>query len=262
MTRPEGEIDLIQFDGGALVADMVGDFNAEDTGELTQHAIEDGSDIADHFIFRPRALTLTLVQTESPIETDVKGGFTPQTVNLEHATRPAGRQKVTVPIAQPVFRPTSLLALTGAVQSALFGGPPKTLTIEGLKADGAVSAKPFSVTALAANADKARINEFYDVLLSLFEGVVPLTVTVKGRSYPDMIITSVTRSDGPGTVGKANFTVSLSRLATTQTRTVELPPVPAATAKASRGGKSATDKATPRAKTAAAAVLDMFSGGD
>ncbi len=256
----EGKIDLIQFDGGVLVADMLQDSQAEDAGELTQHAVEDGSDIADHFIFRPRTMTLTLVQTQTPIESDPANGFRPQVANLEIASRTPGSQTATVDIPQPVFRPTSLLALTGAVQNAIFGGPPKTLTITGLKADTQVDLKPFSVTVLTADAEVDRVNDFYSKLLALFEGVVPLQVTVKSRTYPDMIITSVRRQDPQGQAGCARFTVDLTRIATTQTQTVELPPVPAATKKQSNGGKPANPAATERSKTAAAAVFDMATG--
>lgn len=230
----EGKIDLITFDGGALVADMVQESTAEVTGELTQHAVESGTDINDHFIRHADMLSLTLVQTETPLE--AIDGFAPTTLNLTHAARVMGTQSKTVPIPQPVFRPTSLLALTNALGAAVFGGPAKTLTIQGLKADTAPSTKPFTVTALGAGAPVERVNEFHNALLELFDGVVPLTVTVKGRSYPDMLITSISRNDPQGQAGCARFTVSFQRLAVAETRTVALPPVPAATAKKSKGG--------------------------
>lgn len=64
--------DLLQFDGGVLVADMLQESTATDASELTQYAIEDGSLISDHVVRQPQTLALTLVQTETPI-TEVRG---------------------------------------------------------------------------------------------------------------------------------------------------------------------------------------------
>ena len=46
---------------------MVQSADTTDDLGLTQHAIEGGSTISDHAIFKPTALELTLVQTEAPI---------------------------------------------------------------------------------------------------------------------------------------------------------------------------------------------------
>jgi hypothetical protein len=232
----EGTNDLIQFPGGALVADMLSDASAEDAQELTQFAVEDGSSINDHVVRQPKRLTLQLVQTETPLRFDLEG-FDQVQRTVDVPTRPVGNQTNEVQVRQKEFRPTSLLALSQAAQAALFGGPPKTLRITGLKSDGAIELKPLKVTVLARDGDVGRVNAFHDQLLALLDSVTPVQVTVKQRVYPDMIVISVSRSDAAGQVGCARFAVTLQQVRTAETRQVELPPVPAAT-KASNRGKS------------------------
>jgi len=111
--------DLIQFDGGVLVADMVQDGSVTDASELTQYAIEDGALISDHVIRQPQTLSLTLVQTETPISETT--GFARALRALTYQERPAGKQTTTVPIRQSEFRPAPLLALSTGVRSVLFG---------------------------------------------------------------------------------------------------------------------------------------------
>lgn len=228
--------DLIQFDGGVLVADMLADAQITDSSELTQYAIEDGSLISDHVIRQPRTLSLTLVQTETPIEE--AAGFARVLEVLSYPSRPTGSQSVTVPIRQSEFRPAPLLALTGAVKALLFGGPPKELKITGLAADQPVTEKDLKVHVLAAGAPVDRVNDFHAQLLSLLESATPVIVTIKGNSYIDLVVTSVGRTDAGGQVGRASFAVELKQIATVETQTVVLPPVPKAKAPKQAGPKA------------------------
>lgn len=257
----EGTNDLIQFDGGALVADMLADASAEDAQELTQFALEDGSSINDHVVRQPKRLTLQLVQTETPIAPVADFVRTLLSVDVRTAP-PPGAQTNEVPVRQKEFRPTSLLALSQAAQAALFGGPPKTLRITGLKSDVSPEPKPLKVSVLSRTGDVGRVNEFHDQLLALLDNVTPVQVTVKQRTYPDMIVVGVSRTDAAGQVGCARFAVTLQQVRTAETRRVELPPVPAATKRANRGksdGK-ATPEAEAKRKSIAAAAAD--SGGN
>lgn len=227
--------DLITFDGGALVADMLSEASTVDASELTQYAIEDGSLISDHVIRQPRTLTLTLVQTETHLSETA--GFTRVLQALSYPARPTGQQSVTVPIRQSEFRPAPLLALSGAVQSLLFGGPPKELKLTGLKADLPVADRELKVHVLAAGAPIDRVNAFHDALLSLLESATACIVTVKGKGYTDLVVTSVTRTDSGGQVGRASFAVEFKQISTVETQTVELPPVPKAKAPKQAGPK-------------------------
>jgi hypothetical protein len=254
----EGSNDLIQFDGGALVADMLAEASAEHALELTQYAIEDGATINDHAVQQPRKLTLTLVQTESPLTTEP--GFARLQQEISYQRIRAGSQTVEVPVAQKEFRPTSLLALTSGAQQALFGGP-SSLRITGLKSDGPVTDEPLKVSVLAADGDVGRVNAFHEQLVALLDSVTPVQVTYKQRSYEAMVITSVTRTDSAGQFGAARFTLQLQQIATAETRLVELPPVPQATKK-SNVGKVAPKPATPAQTEYASTSFRAVNGDD
>lgn len=238
----EGSNDLIQFDGGALVADMLAEASTEQMLELSQYPLEDGAVINDHAVQQPRRMTLTLVQTESPLA--AIAGFAQVSRELTVPTRPKGTQTTTLDVPKKEFRPTSLLALTTGVREALFGGS-GPIRVTGMKADGPIQEAPLKVTVLAANADVGRVNEFHTALISLLESVTPVQVTVKQRSYPSMILTGVTRTDSAGQFGAARFTVTLQQVSTAETRIVDLPPVPQATAKKNVGKKDTTQFGPP-----------------
>lgn len=251
----EGSNDLIQFDGGALVADMVADVTADHALELSQYALEDGASINDHAVQQPKRLSLVLVQTESPL-TAVQG-FRQVSQALQQRVRTPDKQSVTVNVPQKEFRPTSLLALSDGVRSALFGRAPSTLSFTALKTGERVDDAPLKVTVLAADADVGRVNEFHEQLVALLESVTPVQITFKQRQYDAMVITSVSRNDAAGQFGSARFTVQLQQISTAETRIVDLPPVPQATAKVDKGKKDGKDADTSaKRKTLAAALAD------
>jgi hypothetical protein len=246
--------DLIQFDGGALVCDCLQAATITDAVELTSYAVEDGSIISDHVIRQPRSLSLTLVQTETPIVEAT--GFSLALQALGYESRPTGTQSVTVPVRQSEFRPAPLMALSGAVRSLLFGGgPTKEITVTGLDAGKPMAPRELKVHVLAAGAPLDRVNDFHDQLLSLLETATPVIVTVKGYSYIDLVLTSVTRTDAGGQVGKASFAVELKQIATVETKTVDLPPVPKSKGPKQRGAqppKAATPAVELKSRAAAA----------
>lgn len=250
--------DLIQFDGGVLVADLLQDSTVTDTSELTQYPIEDGSLISDHIIRQPQTLELTLVQTETPIEKTT--GFAQALQSLGYDTRPDAKQDGKASIRQSEFRPAPLLALTGAAKSLLFGGPAKELKWQGLKSDGPLAKKQLQVHVLSAGAPVARVNTFHTALLSLLEQGLACIVTVKGKSFVDLVLTSVTRSDAGGQAGKASFKVSFKQIATVETKTVKLPPVP--TAKAPKQQAAKAPEVTKDQQTAKlrSAILNLSIG--
>jgi hypothetical protein len=229
--------DLIQFDGGFLVADLLLDSSVDDSTELTRYPIEDGSLISDHVIRQPRTMSLTLVQTETPL-TEVTG-FARAVQSISYQERPAAQQSNTVPIRPSEFRPAPLLALGDAVKGLLFGAPPTELKVAGQRSDAALAGKSLKVHVLAAGAPVARVNEFHGQLLGLLESAAPVIVTVKGNPYVDLVIVGVKRTDAAGQVGKATFAVELQQIATVETQTVDLPPVPKSKAPKQAGPKPA-----------------------
>lgn len=249
----EGAPGLIQFDGGVLLCDMLVDSSAVHTLQLTEHPIETNAVISDHAIHRPFTLDLTLVQTETPISP--VDGFAQSVQTLEHSTRPDGRQTNALQVRTNDRIPANVNQLIGGVTSRLIGAAKGAIVIEGAKADTPLQSAPLRVTALTANAPVERVNDFYANLLSLMLGVTPLNITIKGATHIDMVITSLTRLDAPGQVGCARFQVSLQRVSTVSTQTVELPPVPEVSRKRGRGKKDGEVK-PPVEKTLLAAGVD------
>jgi hypothetical protein len=253
--------DLIEFDGGVLVADLLQEATITDTSELTQYAVEDGSLISDHAIRQPRTLSLTLVQTETPISET--SGFARALQALTYQARTPGQQTTTVPVRQSEFRPAPLMALSSGIQSMLFGGgPTKEIKVTGVKSDTALASKDLKVHVLSAGAPVARVNEFHANLLSLLETATPVFVHVKGATYIDLVVTSVTRTDAGGQAGKASFRVELRQISTVETKTVDLPPVPKAKGAKQIGAKSAAEtNAEQKAKLTSQLIQLGQAGG-
>jgi hypothetical protein len=250
----EGSPGLIQFDGGVLLCDMLADASAVHTLQLTEHPIETNAIISDHAIHRPFTLDLTLVQTETPISPI--DGFSQTTQELTHAIRPDGRQTNQLNVRTNDRIPANVNQLIGSVTARIFNAASGPINIEGAKADTPLQSAPLKVTTLSANAPVERVNEFYANLLSLMLGVTPLNITIKGATHIDMVITSLTRLDASGQVGCARFQVSLQRVATVSTQTVELPPVPEVSRKRGRGKKEGATKEPPVDKSLLAGGVD------
>lgn len=251
--------DLIQFDGGVLVADLVQEATITDACELTQFAIEDGGFISDHLIRQPQKLSLTLVQVETPISETT--GFSRVLEELGFQTRPGGKQDGKAPIRQSEFRAAPLLALSAGIQSLLFGGgPAKELSWTGHKSDGELAGKGLKVHVLAAGAPVARVNEFHDELLDLMLSALPCIVTVKGKGYPDQVLISVARTDAQGQAGKASFRCEFQQIATVETKTVDLPPVPKAKAPKQQVPKPPLETTAEQKKKLTSALLQLSQG--
>lgn len=233
--------DLITYDGGVLICDMLLDSQATSGLELTQHPIESGASISDHAISRPFTLDLTLVQTDTPISPIA--GFTVTSEALDIPERRVGKQTNQLQVRENDRVPVNVNQLIGAVTSRVFR--PGPISVEGLKVDGPLTSSSLRVSVLTADSPVERVNQFYADLLSLQRGVTPLNVTVKGATHIDMCIVSLTRTDSPGQGGCARFQVSLQRVATVSTQTVELPPVPEQTRKQSRGPKPNNEQFGP-----------------
>lgn len=250
--------DLIQFQGGVLVADLLQESSVTDASDLTQYAIEDGSLISDHIIRQPQTLDLTLVQTETPISETT--GFTRVLQSLGFDTRPSAKQDGKAPIRQSEFRPAPLLALSGAAKSLLFGGPAKEVKWQGLKADAPLAKKQLQVHVLSAGSPVARVNEFHAALLGILQQGLVCIVTVKGKSYVDLVLTSVTRTDAGGQAGKASFKASFKQIATVETKTVTLPPVPKAKAPKQQAPKPPEPTKEQQHQKLTSAVLQISQG--
>lgn len=180
---------------------------------------------------------------------------------MSYQTRRDGAQSGEAAIPPSEFRPAPLLALSNAVRAALFGGSrQQTVKWSGLKSDGAVSAKTLQVQVLTPGAPIARVNEFHAALANLLATATPCIVTVKGRSYTDLVLINVSRTDSAGQAGRATFSVQFKQIATVETKTVQLPAVPKAKAPKQQNAKPPQDANAEQRKRAESWLVQIGKG--
>ncbi len=219
---------LFTYEGGALVFDAVADASFSHEFEFTDLPVEDGSTISDNMIVKPRKASLTLVSTQTPIS--ATPGFSVQGRSLTVQSVSYGKQSTKLDVAKKRGVQLNVANAIAAVGRALTSAVAGVSSIEGLKVLPP-SAKGFSVKVLAADAPVDRVGEFYDALLKLALSATRLRLTFKGRDYPNLVLTSVTKQDAKLEVGRSVFAVELLELRTVVTRQVSLPAVPRAKAK-------------------------------
>lgn len=239
-----------------LDADLIADFKDELSGTLTEHSVESGATIADHYLVKPEVLTFTLVQSRTPIvDTD---GFS--RVQKEVAVRQAQQPNTARRTAkvQPVagFR----VSVAGALE-ALAGRAQGSVSWDGQETRGAVDSK-LTVHVLAADSESTadRVEAFHETLFALIRTKQLVTVVFRERAYANRIVTRVTRTQGSGAYGKANFQVELREFRTVTAQRTELPPDPAAARAAkgkNRGGQPEKDDPSKQ-KSILAAGADLF----
>src|SRR5690606_22327093 len=144
---------------------------------------EDGSNINDHKVFKPDALTFEIAMTEVPIDAP---GYTKQPVPIE--------------VEQVRTRVLSPFLLAGsAIRSALglFGGSVSSFV-------GYRNPLP-----------QARGNAVYDDLLDLYRSDDLATVTYRGRTYSNLSLIGIkTLYSGPPMVGLTKIQVTFRELRT------------------------------------------------
>lgn len=178
-------IELIEFGGTTIAIDVVGDFTPEYNAELTKHAIENGSEIVDHKIFKPVLLGLEVNQSEHPIDAP---GYSMQTVPIR--VEPNRAQ-----IRSPFLLAGQ--AIRGAV--GLLGGDAT------------------SILAYTNSSAEDRGSKLFDQLLELYVYDDVCSVTYKGRVYPNMSLVGIKKIESAAHVTLSKFQLSFEEL-----RTVDL----------------------------------------
>jgi hypothetical protein len=258
LKRQEGEPGLIVHSGGYILADMVSDGEFEKALEPTDHAIEDGSSISDHVIRKPLTGSLTLVQTQTPIEPTE--GFSRKAIEIAAAVPKQRKQTVRLNVRQKLGFQPNAAALISAGLNALKGATEGPQTIEGVKVQKPEK-QSFSVTVFSADAPVDRLNEFNALLWALLESTELVTVNFKGRAYPNLLLTSVRRTDAAGQFGRATFACSFREIIKVQVKQVTLPAVPKQRSKKSLGaikpyGDQFGPPPPPENRTFAAQIAD------
>jgi hypothetical protein len=179
--KPTGR-ELISWGGKSIAVDCVGDFSPEYSAELTDHVVEDGSNVNDHKIFAPVQLTFEVSQTEHPID-----DFAYEKTEVRMSVPPV-RTQVLSPF---------LLAGT-AIRGAL------GLFSEGAeKFVGYVTSNPVQ-----------RGNALFEEFLALYQSEDLAIVTFKGRAYPNMSLIGLKLLHSSSHVGLTKFQLAFKELRT------------------------------------------------
>lgn len=216
------EGDIPGIGGGALTADIVKQITASAESEVTNHPIEDGSEISDHVIHRPRRVTFEFAQSATPLgesETEWK--------------------QLPIDVRQSQFKPTGLLAITMLAGAA----------VAAIGAALGIGGGPAEVWTLTAKEDKDRIHALHDKLIEVWQKSSLCTFNYQGLQLSDYVLTSVQYSRGvPG--GVVRFTIEAQAIVTAATAGATLgaagvgAPIPAAVnlVPLVPGGPSAVEK--------------------
>jgi hypothetical protein len=188
-------------DSTILIVDAVVGLSSEYGTEYTQFAVESGARFSDHAINSPEKLSVSLVQTQTPVVIGTEG---------------YDWRDVTVEVPESRWRPQGFLLLStaaeGAIRSAvgaLFGGGPavatNTMTLE-----------------LLTGPENDRIAQLYEMLYDGWRANFLFTVTTSHRSYVDYMLTRLNFAQS-GAAMKADIQLELQKVNTVTLGTAELP---------------------------------------
>jgi hypothetical protein len=195
----------------------------EDTLTITDHAVEEGANVADHAREEPTRLSIEGVVSSLPnprIDTDA--GF--QTIELTAPARTApGTQTIKLEPPKPplALTPSGLIqAGVVAVGNAVFGGPDMNATFAG---ESRPTTNKLQAQVYQQTAPRNRIRDVYDLLLKAQTRRLLVTVQTKYREHFDMLLERVamprTLEDG----SSAKFQVDLRRIRVADSETVQAP---------------------------------------
>lgn len=173
-TSPLGITNIVKLDA-------VRDLDDDRSSEVTRHAIESGASIADHVIQNPDQLVITILSTNTPLFPDKDNDFDYGQVNLE--------------VRQSQFVPRGLFLLSAGV------GVVTDAAADLLGAASGSPANTVKVTVLQSPNTVNRINLLHSELINLKNNATLVTITLNGRTYPDQVLTSVKKTQGPGQFG-------------------------------------------------------------
>ncbi len=183
-----------------LVFDVILAEFHENVAEISDHAVEVGSNIADHVRPLPDRLSLTGYTSNQPI---VRNPFT-QRGEIESVS-------LNPPLWTPPLEPTpgSLVRnAIAAVEGGIFGAPEAVATV-------LTFSETFNATA-----------ETHELLVEFLDNAVPLQIITGLRSYDGVVLERVGAPREAGDSGVA-FALDIKKLRIVESGTVTAPPVPA-----------------------------------
>lgn len=219
---PEGNGSLFAWtdNSGAthtLDVDLVVTATDDRSAKLTEHPVETGANVADHIVYSSGKFKIEIAQTQTPIEE--VDGFSQQTLTIKFAKSPV--RGLTALAIQAVGNLVS--------GSSVFGG--------GADEDS------MDLQTLQATSPVDRVADLHDKLLDIFQNAYPVTVTFKGRVYPQFLILGIKLTHNKGEFGLGRFSLDVEEYPTVSTATATLPDPKDLRAKAnkSQGKKGATE---------------------
>jgi len=216
-----------------FTADLVREYNDDSVAEITEHPIERGSPIADHYVLKPRSVSLELKETNEPI-TEGDGW-------RKKATR--------LPVIASRFDPKGLLLLHSAAANA----------VGSLLGRGKEDSDKANV--LVNQSAKDRIQSLHEALLLAQQIGARCRFAVGGRVFRDMQLTRVAKSKRG--IQAPTFTVEFSQVRTVRTATADLPEPAELRDKppTAKGPQSAKETTPQETEAVSASVLKRLSVG-
>lgn len=183
--------------GDPIFVDVVTDSAWERSAELSSYPVEDGTDRSDHKIINADTRSLTIKQTEHPID------------DPEYAMRPLEIKDV--PVRTKVTSPFLLAAnyLQPKIEERVGGLFNERETLKN---------ETYQTTT-----PKDRGGELWEKLSALLSSDELVTVTFKGRSQPGLSLIGLSLQDTAGEGGASTFALTFQELRTVQLETVALP---------------------------------------
>lgn len=189
-------IELIQTDSTVVSVDIVGAFTFTAGAEQTKTAVQDGTQRSDHKILTPPTLQIEVDQTETPIddpEYEWIDLVLPKTPAVDQARIGAGIL---------IHRATKLAET--AIANRIAG-------------------KQETLRSYQTWTPRDRGGDLTDQLLEIYAGDELVTITYRGRTYPDLSLVNLVTNFERGAGGKTSFLLSFERIQKSQIGRVNLP---------------------------------------
>ena len=237
-----GETEIVEFD--AVIS-----LSPEDAVSITDHPVEQGSNITDHARDEPERLSIEgLVSTVPNAALDDDVEISP--LDLDVRARPAGGTRtISLDVPSPPIQPDPnglLQAGISAIGNALSGGPKATVNDT---SDTRIFAR--TARALQQRSPRNRIRDIYDKLLGAKTKHVLITIQTTVRDYFDMQIERIAAPQSVSGGSAVTFQLDLRRIRVADSETVESPKPAEARGALGRNRGSQSNKTDPNAEAKA-----------
>lgn len=221
----------LNFDGTELHFDAVTNETSELSATVTEHAVEEGADVADHIRDGLDKVTLEVIVTNAPV-TDVN--------NLYGGSFDG--KELDVPKYEPPLSPTpgALFQAVGNALGSLFGGDEAT-----------------KATVLTWPTKFNSVRDAVNTLLGWKEDGVVGEVILPYKTYPSMVLERVSVVRSAQTGDAATISLELKEIRLVESQMVTAPKEPMGATKKPKGRQGTTVRDTPKKKS----LLAKFTRG-